>query len=78
MQDATAYYKRGYHYIQNLLGLTLSEEVRKEDAIEEFTKAIEIDPYYAAAYFSRGLNLRDIGRKEDAIEDFTNAIAVDP
>ena len=54
MQDAIAYYKRGKHYIQHLLGLTLSDAERKDDAIEEFTKAIEINPYYAAAYFSRG------------------------
>ena len=33
MQDAIAYYKSGKHYIQHLLGLTLSDALRKEDAI---------------------------------------------
>ncbi len=43
-------------------------------AIEDFTKAIEIDPKLAPAYINRGVAYRKNGNINQAIEDYTKAI----
>ena len=47
---------------------------RKEEAIEAFDKAIEIDPNYTAAYNNKGNALYDIGRKKECIACYDLAI----
>jgi len=47
-------------------------------AIEQYTKAISIDPEYAAAYFDRGIAFQGIGDYDRAIADYTQAIDLDP
>ena len=58
------------------LGLTLSDLGRKEEALQDYTKAIQIDSLDADAYFNRGRDnfsiykgslLDDLGRKEEAL-----------
>ena len=39
---------------QYFLGISLDDLGRKEDAINDFTKAIEINPQDASAYYNRG------------------------
>ena len=60
---------------------------RKEDAINDYTKAIEVNPQYFKAFFNRGtyyyqsllgISLNDLGRKEDGIKDYTKAIEINP
>jgi tetratricopeptide (TPR) repeat protein len=51
---------------------------RKQAAIDDFTRAIEISPDYAKAYYNRGnvyADSRDFG---PAIADFTRAIEIEP
>ena len=36
------------------LGIVLDDLGRKEEAIKDFTKAIEIDPKKSEAYYNRG------------------------
>ena len=50
-----------------------------EEAIKAFDRAIEIDPMYATAYYSRG-NSKALLKKDHngAIEDYNKAIAIDP
>ena len=50
----------------------------KEKAIEDFTRAVQIDPKLAMAYSNRGSAYFDLGQKEKAIRDFTQAIQIDP
>ena len=50
---------------------------RKEEALKDFTKAIEIDPKYSTACYNRNI-LYNLGRKEEAIKDYTKAIEIDP
>ena len=45
--------------------------------IEYYTKAIELDPEYAAAYCGRGFAYYELDQYE-AIDDFTKAIELDP
>ena len=45
-----------------------------EHAIEDYTKAIELDPYFAAAYNNRGATYYKKGNYDRAVEDYTKAI----
>ena len=38
-----------------MLGIALDDLGRKEEAIKDYTKAIDINPQYAVAYYNRGL-----------------------
>ena len=49
-----------------------------EDAIEDYTKAIEIDPNYHFAYFNRARVKRELGDYQGAIDDYTKAIEIYP
>ena len=47
-------------------------------SVEEFTKAIAIDPDFALTYASRGAALMKMHRIEESIADFDHAIELDP
>ncbi|MGD8397413.1 MAG: tetratricopeptide repeat protein [Anaerolineae bacterium] len=48
-------------------------------AIENYTRAVELDPGYAQAYYSRGvIYWREIGNHYRAIQDLTRVIELDP
>jgi tetratricopeptide (TPR) repeat protein len=40
-----------------------------DEALADFGKAIDIDPEYGAAYYSRATLLTKMGREDDAVED---------
>ena len=40
-----------------------------EEALSDFNKAIETDPEYGAAYYSRATLLTRMGREDEATED---------
>ena len=49
-----------------------------KSAIADFTRAIEINPRYAAAYNNRGGVELELGNVDRAIADFDQAIKLDP
>ncbi len=55
-------------------GNALSSLKKKEEAIELYKKAIEIDPEFTLAYNNIGCALKDLDRKEEAIEYFKKII----
>ncbi|MHB1680815.1 MAG: tetratricopeptide repeat protein [bacterium] len=55
-------------------GIKLHSEEKFEEAIKKFTKVIEIDPNYAAAYNNRGSAYYNSKKYQKAIEDYTKAI----
>lgn len=67
--DAEKYYQQGK---------THQEQGRLEEAITNFTKAIELNPSFASAYNNRGLVYATQGQHNQAIADFTQAITLDP
>ena len=64
MYKRQAYYNRGN--ARSALG-------DKQGAIEDYDRAISINPNYADAYNNRGVVRSDIGDKQGAIEDFQKA-----
>ena len=49
-----------------------------EEAISDFTKAIELNQEYAYAYNNRGYAYYNLGKNEEAISDLTKAIELNP
>ena len=68
--SATDYFDRGK--------AKMDEDLDYDEAVEDFTKAIELDPLYAEAYKERGEADCGCLNFEMAIEDFTKAIELDP
>jgi len=51
---------------------------RNDEALADFSRAIELDPSLAWAIGSRGQAYRDLERYDDAVADFSRAIELDP
>jgi tetratricopeptide (TPR) repeat protein len=49
-----------------------------DEAISDYSRAIELDPNSAAAYDSRGMGYQEKGKWDQAIADHTKAIELDP
>ncbi|RGN38192.1 tetratricopeptide repeat protein [Bacteroides oleiciplenus] len=49
----------------------------KQGAIEDYTKAIEINPNYVTAYYNRAIVKSSMGNKKGAIKDYTKVIELD-
>ena len=49
-----------------------------QHAIEEYDKALKMDPNDAIGYYNRGLSYRRLGQYQRAIEDCDKAIELDP
>ena len=57
------------------------EKYRAENylgAIDDYTKALKIDPQDSDAYYNRGLAKYDLEDYQGAIDDYNNAIEIDP
>lgn len=59
-------------------GVDLADEGQYEQATTEFSKAIELDPYYTEAYNNRGTAYHYLGEYQQAIADYSKAIELDP
>jgi tetratricopeptide (TPR) repeat protein len=62
----------------NNRGLTYDELGRLDLAIEDFDRAIELDPSDHKAYTNRGMLYGKMGRFDKAIADFEQAIVLEP
>lgn len=62
----------------NNRGMALANEGRYEDAISEFTEAIELDPAYALGYNNRGWAYSEKGQYDLATADLSKAIELNP
>ncbi len=61
--------------IEVLLNITLKDY---KGAIEDYTKAIDINPDHSNAYNNRGLSKYNLKDYRGSIEDYTKAIDIDP
>ena len=72
-RTALAYYVWAYA----ARGAAYSGLSQYQNAINEYTKAIQLDPDYADAYVKRGLSYYDLGQHQYAIADFDKACSLD-
>jgi tetratricopeptide (TPR) repeat protein len=66
--SATDWFEKGYAY---------HEAKEYQDAINAYTKAIELSPKNPVGYYNRGIAYRELGNYNQAIADYTNAIKLD-
>jgi len=59
-------------------GLTKSNKQDYKGAIQDYSKAIELDPKLVKAYVNRGLAKANIKDYREAIQDYSKAIELDP
>jgi len=64
--------------LRNNLGILFAEQQKPDDAIEQFDKAIALDPKYVWAYFNDALVLRERGRAREAAERMNEAVRLRP
>jgi len=60
------------------LGNVLKDQRKREEAIVEYKKAIELDPNYALPHNNLGNVLKDQQKREEAIVEYKKAIELDP
>jgi superkiller protein 3 len=51
---------------------------QKEQAVERYYQALELDPHFAQAWNNLGNALADLGKIKKAREAFQKAVAIDP
>jgi tetratricopeptide (TPR) repeat protein len=59
-------------------GRSLFNSERYQEAIENFDRALEIDPNYVAALYNKGISLDKLGKHEEAALYFNKAAEIDP
>ncbi len=62
----------------NIRGFSWYKKGDYDEAIFDYTKAIELNPRYAEAYYNRGIAFDDKGDYDRAIFDYTKAIELNP
>lgn len=55
-----------------------NSEGHKQEAIKEYSKAIELDPSFASAYHNRGILYNNLGERQNALEDYNKVIELNP
>ena len=60
----------GYADVRQQLGLALGLAGQPEAALEEFERALAVNPSYVEAHLNRAITLNDLGRYEEAREAF--------
>ena len=65
-------------YFHSMLGAIYARKDMQEEAAEEYTIAVELDPENIAAYVNRAEILLQHGEFEIAMEDLKNAVKLDP
>ena len=68
-EDAQGFNNRGNRYSRNGV---------YDQAIRDYTSAIELDDTFADAYFNRGVSHYELGAYDEAIDDLTRAIELNP
>ena len=59
-------------------GVDKAESGNLKGAIADWTKAIELYPQYAIAYYNRGLAKDELGDFRSAVSDYSKAIEINP
>ena len=63
-------------YVSN--GIEYGQKGEYQEAIDDFTSAIKINPELALAYNNRGIAYGNLGKVQEAIDDFNIAVKMNP
>jgi Flp pilus assembly protein TadD len=66
------------YFVHNVLGLSLLNKDKMEEAIEHFNEVIRLRPNYILPYCSRGKAYAKLGQYQRAVEDYNEAIRREP
>jgi lipoprotein NlpI len=66
------------HLVYYFRGLAFLNTDQVDKAIEDFDRAIALDPYFRDAFLNRGTALEKTGKFDKAIENFDKAISLSP
>ncbi|MFC1715982.1 tetratricopeptide repeat protein [Candidatus Poribacteria bacterium] len=75
---ARAYYRRGYFRLHYKIGDAGVLMYQPPVAVEDFKKAIELDPKLADAHFSLGTAYHQMDMPEEATAEFAKTVELDP
>ena len=64
--------------VHNMRGTAYADLGNYSKAIEDYSRAIKIEPGYPEAYYNRGKDYAQTGNFKQAVEDYTKAIAIKP
>ena len=59
-------------------GIAYSKLGQHQRAIQEYDRAIQLDPDYVDAYLNRGFTYKKLDQYQRAIQDYDKAIQIDP
>ncbi len=62
----------------NYRGVTYDKLDRYEEAVEDYSRAIELDPTFVYAYNNRGATYERLRKYDRSLDDYTNAIQHNP
>ena len=65
-------------YVYLAIGNTKAELGNLHESIEDYNKAIELNPKLENAYYGRGYAKHDLGNYQGAIEDYNKVIELKP
>ena len=60
------------------LGLDEYRSRHYDQAVADYTRALQINPNYAGAYYGRGVAYRHLAKYPEAIADYTHALQINP
>jgi Flp pilus assembly protein TadD len=66
------------YYPQYILGKALARQGKLDEAISNYSKALQMAPSYAEVYFSLGLALAEQGKLQEAISNYAKATHIKP
>src|SRR3712207_719298 len=77
-EKANAVFKSDFSDMKNIFGAATTDRFlgRHSQAIEEYTKVLQINTEFGEAYLGRALSYRDSGKYSEAISDFQQYIAL--
>lgn len=71
-ETARVYFYRGFAYYRH------GGQEEQQNAINDFTRAIEINPEYTNAYYYRAAAYDDVGKYDEATEDYKRCLELGP